>query len=123
MLTNKNVDKIETDEVLLNGTVVAKGSVSVSLESELKEDELGDTDQIITIQGVMETGYYIPDLDTIETNRYYIKGVSVFQERYGSLNNKIIYNFSAQLFQVKFQDERDQYRRITLPEDINNEQD
>ena len=113
MLTNKNIDKIEADEVLLNGTVVAKGSVSVSLESKLKEDDVtGDTDQIITIEGVMETGYYIPNLDTIETNRYYIEGVSVFQERYGSLNNKIIYNFNAQLFQVKFQDERDQYYKV-----------
>ena len=113
MLTNKNVDKIEAGEVLLNGTVVAKGSVSVSLQSELKEDELtGEPHQLITIEGVMETGYYIPDLDKIETNRYYIEGVSVFQERYGSLNNKIIYNFHAQLFQVKFQDERDQYYKV-----------
>ncbi len=119
MLTNKNVDKIETDEVLLNGTIVAKGSVSISLESELKEDELGDTDQIITIQGVMESGYYIPNLDKIETNRYYIEGVSVYQERYGSLDNTIIYNFHASLFQVKFQDERDRYYKVDKDDEQN----
>ena len=80
MITNQNVNKIETDEVLLNGTIVAKGSVSVSLEGELIEDEL--------------------------------TGVSVSQERYGSLDNTIIYNFSARLFQVKFQDERNKYYKV-----------
>ena len=123
MITNSSVDRIDVDEVLLNGTVVAKGSVSVSLESEFIEDELTEEPwQKITIEGVMETGFYIPDLDTIETNRYYIEGVSVYQERYGSLNNAIIYNFHAQLFQVKFQDERDKYRRIELPNDNNDKQ-
>ena len=122
MITNSNVDHINVDEVLLNGTVIAKGSVSVSLNSEIIEDELTEEPrQKITIEGVMETGYYIPDLDTIETNRYYIERVAVYQERYGSLDNKIIYNFSASLFQVKFQDERDQYRRVELPKDIDNE--
>jgi len=119
MITNQNVDKIETDEVLLNGTIVAKGSVSVSLEGELVEDELtGEPNQLIHINGVMESGYYIPDLDTIETNRYYIEGVAVSQERYGSLDNTIIYNFSARLFQVKFQDERNKYYKV----DKNDEQ-
>ena len=122
MITNSSVDHIENDEVLLNGTVIAKGSVSASLDSEIIEDELtAKLKQNITIEGVMETGYYMPDLNTIETNRYYIKGVSVYQERYGSLNNTIIYNFSARLFQVKFQDERDKYRYVELPEDNKNE--
>lgn len=113
MISNKNVDKIKTEEVLLNGTIVAIGSVSISLKSELKEDEIiGDVDQLITIEGLLETGYYIPDLDKIETNRYYIEGVNVSQEQYGSLENKIIYKFTASLFQVKFQDERDQYYRV-----------
>ena len=121
-ITNSKIDKIKTEEVLLNGYVVAIGSVSVSLDSNLKEDELtGETHQIITIEGLLETGYYIPDLDKIETNRYYIEGVNVHQERYGSLENKIIYSFSASMFQVKFQDERDQYYRVEKPKDTENE--
>ena len=92
MITNFTINKIDAGEVLLNGTVIAKGTVSVSLDSQLKEDEVtGEVNQIISIEGVMETGYYIQDLNTIETNRYYIEGVSVYQERYGSLDNTIIY--------------------------------
>ena len=112
-ITNKNVQHIETDEVLLNGTVVAKGAVSVALRSHMEQDdELSEPQQIITIDGVLETGYYIPALDTIETNRYYVEGVSVQEEHYGSSENKIVYVFQASLFQVKFQDERDQYYRV-----------
>ena len=117
MLTNKNIDKIEIDEVLLNGTVVAKGAVSVELKSRIEFDEFGKENQIITIDGVMQTGYYIPDLETIETRRYYIQGVSVQEEHYGSSENKIVYVFQASLFQVKFQDERDQYYRVEKDEE------
>ena len=80
--TNSKIENIQTNEVLLNGNVVAKGTVSCSL------------------------------IDTIETNRYYIEGVAVNKEDYNSSNNKITYSFMASLFQVKYQDERDQYYRI-----------
>lgn len=120
MITNKQLTKIETDEVLLNGSVVAKGAVSVALLSKMVPDDVtGEESQVITIEGVIETGYYIPDLDTIETNRYYIEGVSVSQEEYGSLENKIIYTFHASLFQVKFQDERDQYYIVDKDDEQN----
>lgn len=109
MKTNSKIERILTDEVLLNGNVVAKGNVSCSLISKMGTDNYGNDKQIITIEGKLETGYYIPDLDTIETNRYYIEGVAVHKEDYSSSNNIITYEFMASLFQVKFQDERDKY--------------
>lgn len=110
--TNSKIENIQTNEVLLNGNVVAKGTVSCSLISKIETDNFGNNKQIITIEGKLETGYYIPDLDTIETNRYYIEGVAVNKEDYNSSNNKITYSFMASLFQVKYQDERNQYYRI-----------
>jgi len=117
MITNKKIEKIETGEVLLNGTVVAKGAMSCGLLSELKNDEFGGIDQQITITGALETGYYLPDIHTIETNRYYVEGITVNEEKYGSSENRIIYLFSANLFQVKFQDERDQYYIVDKEEE------
>ncbi len=112
MITNNKVTKIQTDEVLLNGTIVAKGVVTCSLKSRMETDKYGNDKQIITIEGKLETGYYMPDLNTIETNRYYIEGVSVQEEHYSSSENKIRSIFQASLFQVKFQDNRDQYYEV-----------
>ena len=121
MLTNKSINFIKQDEVLLNSIIIAQGAVSASLTKHIEYDELDEPHQIVEINGVLETGYYIRELDTIETNRYLITGVDVTQERYGSLNNKIIYDFTASMFQVKYQDEDDKYRIIDLPKDIDNE--
>lgn len=112
MITNSKVNRIEADEVLLNGNVVAKGTVYCSLISKMETDNYGNDKQVITIEGKLETGYYMPDIETIETNRYYIEGVVVHKEDYSSSNNKIISEFNASLFQVKFQDEQNQYYRI-----------
>ena len=109
MRSNSKIESIRTDEVLLNGNVVAKGTVSCSLISKMETDNYGNDKQIITIEGKLETGYYIPNLDTIETNRYYIEGVAVHKEDYSSSNNIIAYEFMASLFQVKFQDVSDKY--------------
>ena len=109
MITNPKIDFIETDEVLLNGTVVAKGAMSATIHNEIRMDDFGLPDQKISIEGTLETGYYIQDLTSIETNRYYIEDVVVTNEHYGSLENKVIYEFQASLFQVKFQDKADQY--------------
>ena len=121
MLTNTSINFIKQDEVLLNGVIVAQGAVSASLTKHIEYDDLGEPHPIVEIKGMLETGYYIRELDTVETNRYLMTGVDVIQERYGSLNNKIIYDFNAGMFQVKFQDEDDKYRIVDLPED-NNEQ-
>lgn len=109
MITNPKIAYIETDEVLLNGTVVAKGAVSASIHNEITKDELDELHQFFTINGVLETGYYLPDVTSIETNRYYIEDVTVKDEHFGSSENNIIYEFQASIFQVKFQDKADQY--------------
>lgn len=114
MISNSNVNFIDTDEVLLNGTIVAKGAVSVASNSTLTQDEFGRPHQDIYIEGILETGYYMMSLDTIETNRYYIEGVFVDKERFGSSDNKILYDFHAKSFQVKFQDTNDKFYEVKL---------
>lgn len=104
MITNPKIAYIETDEVLLNGTVVAKGAVSASIHNEITKDELDELQQFITTDGVLETGYYLPELTSIETNRYYIEDVTVKDEHFGSSENNAIYEFQASILQVKFQD-------------------
>lgn len=114
MKSNPNIDFIETNEVLLNGTIVAKGAVSAALISTLNQNEFGDTKQDIKIEGLLETGYYVNVLNTIETNRYYIEGIFVDRERYGSSDNNIIYDFRANSFEVKYQDTNDKFYEVKL---------
>ncbi len=122
MISCQSLRRISDDEILLNGTVVAKGAVSAALYNKIERDEFGDIGQEITISGMLETGYYLQDINTIETNRYYIEGVTVLEEHYGSSENKIVYVFQARMFQVKFQDQRDQYYEIKA-EEVNEEND
>lgn len=122
MISCQSLHRIGDDEIILNGAVVAKGAVSTALYNKIEYDDFGDVSQDITIKGILETGYYLQDINTIETNRYYIEGVTVLEEHYGSSENKIVYVFQARMFQVKFQDQRDQYYEIKT-EETNEEND
>lgn len=54
----------------------------------------GETDNI-EYTGQLVTHEYIPEIDTIKSDRFYIAGVSVYKEVYGSDDFNILYEFTA----------------------------
>ena len=61
------------------------------------------------IQGILATHDYIEDIDTIETERYKLTGVSVHTESFGSNEFDILYHFTCDNLIIK-----DEY----LPEEV-----
>ena len=53
MLTNKSINFIKQDEVLLNSIIIAQGAVSASLTKHIEYDELDKPNQIVEINGVL----------------------------------------------------------------------
>lgn len=57
--------------------------------------------QEIVIHGIFSTHDYIEELDILESERYLIQGVHVFEETFGTNDYEIIYEFTADSFTVK----------------------
>lgn len=78
-------------------TKEVKGHLTV--ETRLVENENGEEE--IIVSGTMTTHRYIDDISKIESNRYLLSGVKVFNEVFGSEDFNILYNFIADEFYVK----------------------
>lgn len=71
----------------------------ITFETKLIENENGEEEILIT--GSMTTHRYIDDIYKIESNRYILKNVKVFNEVFGSEDFDILYNFTAEEYVVK----------------------
>lgn len=62
-----------------------------------------DTGRIIgsSISGILAVHDYIEDIETIESERYLLKNVSVYKESFGSNEYMILYHFIAEDLTVK----------------------
>ena len=71
--------------IKVNNELVVKGKVSIT-RKRTEENE-------IIIYGSFMTHIYYEEINTLETERYLITGIDVYEEMYGSDDYNIIYNF------------------------------
>ena len=84
-------------QIKINNNLTVEGSFTMNKTLIEKEDgKLG-----FAINGVLSTHLYFEDITNIETERYKVEGINVYQERYGSDDYNIIYEFSAENIEVK----------------------
>lgn len=83
-------------QIIVNGRKVIDGKVSVSRTL----DRSGEEPRLI-IQGYLMTKEYIEEIYMIETDRFAIYDVDVFQESFGSEEDDIVYTFVAQKFLLR----------------------
>lgn len=55
----------------------------------------------IEVGGAISTHKYLEDIQEIESDRYIIKGVRVYNEVFGSEDFNILYNFTADSYIIK----------------------
>lgn len=80
--------------IIVNNKVKAKGKVSVSRS--LNEEKDG-----FVITGAFSSHLYYEDIKTLETSRFKISGIEVYQESFGSDDFNINYYFIAKKFKLK----------------------
>lgn len=80
--------------IIVNNRIKAKGKISVSRA--LNEDK---DDFIIT--GAFSSHLYYEDIKSLETSRFKISGIDVYQETFGSDDYNINYYFIAKKFVLK----------------------
>lgn len=78
---------------------VKKVKGRLTFETKLIEDEEGKKE--IVVQGQMTTHRYFEEIKKIETSRYILKGITVYNEVFGSEDFKILYNFVAEDYAIK----------------------
>lgn len=71
----------------------------LSFETNLVENEDGEKE--IVVKGQMTTHRYFEEIEELETNRYIISGITVYNEVFGSEDFKILYNFIATSYTIK----------------------
>lgn len=63
--------------------------------------ELEDGSYQVVVQGQLATHRYFEDITSIESKRYQLEEIEVYQENYGSEDFDIVYSFRAGYFRVK----------------------
>lgn len=71
----------------------------LSFETNLIENEEGE--KIIAVKGQMTTHRYFEEIEKIETDRYLLEDITVYNEVFGSEDFKILYNFVANSYLIK----------------------
>lgn len=85
--------------IKINAEKFVKGKVSITRKKEY--DGNSDNNYIIATYGVLSTHDYIEQINIIETERYYLHGIEVYQEDFGSNDYNIIYHFRADSLVIK----------------------
>lgn len=80
--------------IIINNRITAKGKLSVSRT--LNENKDG-----FIITGAFASHLYYEDIKSLETNRFKVSGIQVYEEGFGSDDYNIIYNFIADKFVLK----------------------
>lgn len=81
-------------KIILNDEFEVNGKLSISRTL----NEQGDG---FIVTGTFATHLYIEDIHTLESPRYKVYGVEVFQEMFGSDDYDIVYNFQATILKIK----------------------
>lgn len=55
----------------------------------------------IVVSGALSTHKYLDDITQIESNRYIVKNIKVYNEVFGSEDFNILYNFTADDYEIK----------------------
>ncbi len=113
MISNPTLseDDLKENQILINGEILTEGKFVVSSTSNIEEDKIGIKRQQITITGELRTKYYEKTINELESIRYYVNDIWVKKEVFMSNDDTVIYEFQAQYFRRKFQD--DNYERIS----------
>lgn len=77
-------------EMLINGQRAIKGKLTVTRSLDMSQNP-----PVLTIVGELVTHRYFEEINTIETERLNVEGVTVLQEVFGSEDNCISYAFIA----------------------------
>lgn len=80
--------------IIINNELSAKGKLSVSRA--INEDKSG-----FIISGVFASHMYYENIISLETSRFKLSGVEVFEESFGSDDYDILYRFVAKKFALK----------------------
>lgn len=103
-------DKVDFEaspyEVVINGEKRVGGWISFSMkQNPEKRDVLSsETYNQILMDGSLITRLYIADIKTLETRRFFIEGIEVYQESFDSNNDDISYLFRAKSIRIKYQE-------------------
>lgn len=81
-------------KIIINNEIRANGKLSVSRA--INEEKSG-----FIISGVFATHLYYEDIKTLESNRFGLSGVEVYQESFGSDDYDILYHFTAKSINLK----------------------
>ena len=76
--------------IRINNKIVAKGRLSI-----VRSVDFSKKPPILTIEGKLATHRYLEEINSIESERFFLYGVKVFQESFGSEDFDIIYSFTA----------------------------
>jgi hypothetical protein len=82
-------------EIIINDDKLVKGMMSINRQLDLSKNP-----PMLTIAGQLQTHRYFDEITSIESERYRVKGVTVFQESFGSDDFNIIYSFLADSLEV-----------------------
>ncbi len=84
-------------QVKINKDRFVEGKFTV--KQRLVKDEEGNS--TVVVHGIFSTHDYIEELNMLESERYLIRGVEVFEETFGTNDYEITYEFSAESLTVK----------------------
>jgi hypothetical protein len=83
-------------KIIINGTKEILGKLSIARAADFSKNPVE-----VSVGGQLSTHRYFEEIDSIETDRYKVTGVMVFQENYGSEDFDVVYSFTAEKFVVK----------------------
>lgn len=85
--------------IVVNDETVTIGAFSVSVKKSI--NDAGNVE--ILFDGVLSMPLFEPELHKIESRRYIIDEIDVYEEDYGSEDENIIYRFTCGYFRTKYQ--------------------
>lgn len=80
--------------IIINNRFSANGNLSVART-------LNETKDGFIVTGVFASHLYYEDIKSLESNRFKVSGVQVYQESFGSDDYNILYHFVADKFILK----------------------
>lgn len=80
--------------IIVNNKMTVKGKISVNRT--INEEKNG-----FIISGIFATHLYLEDIKSLETNRFFVSGIEVYSESFGSDDYNIQYQFVAKNFKLK----------------------
>lgn len=84
-------------QIKINKNRFVEGKFTV--KQRLVEDEKGNGN--VVVHGIFSTHDYIEELNTLESERYLLLGVKVFEETFGTNDYEITYEFTAESLTIK----------------------